>query len=72
MRIYNRLRLKFALWLLSGLPENVCLGSHTGAYACKQGWHAGRVDSRGVLQGYDIERVFEASAKHGDGTGPRA
>lgn len=58
--IFNRARMKLALWLLTGLPENVWIGRHKGAYTCKTQWSAGRMDSRGVLQGYEIGKAFIA------------
>lgn len=60
MRLINQLRLRAALWLLSGLPENVWLGRNKGAYSGTTAWQAGRLDSRGVLQGYELTKVFDA------------
>jgi hypothetical protein len=59
-RLFNKARLTLALWLLSGLPENVWLGRHAGAYTCRTKWSAGRIDSRGVLQGCALASVFSA------------
>lgn len=59
--VLNKLRLKVALWLLAGLPENTWIGRHTGAYTCRTEWHAGHLDSRGVLQGCALETVFEST-----------
>lgn len=59
-RLVNKARLSLALWLLSGLPENVWLGRHTGAYTCRAEWSAGRLDSRGVLQGCTLDGAFDA------------
>lgn len=59
-QIFDVARLKLALWLLSGLPENTWIGRHMGAYTCRTDWSAGRLDSRGVLQGYPLDKVFEA------------
>lgn len=60
MWLLNMMRLKLALLLLSGLPENVWIGRHTGAYTCKRQWSAGRMDGRGVLQGHPLDQVFDA------------
>lgn len=60
-QICNAARLKLALWLLSGLPENTWIGRHTGAYTCRTDWSAGRLDSRGVLQGHPLDKAFETN-----------
>lgn len=59
-KLLDALRLKVALWLLAGLPENVWLGRHHGAYSRQTTWQAGRLDSRGVLQGHPLNEVFTA------------
>jgi len=58
--VFDVVRLKLALWLLSGIPENTWIGRHAGAYTCSTAWSAGRLDSRGVLQGLPLDQVFEA------------
>lgn len=60
MRFLNAFRLRLALLLLAGLPENRWIGRHHGAYTCETRWAVGTLDSRGVLQGHPMDRVFDA------------
>jgi len=54
---------KIALLLLSNLPEGVWIGRNFGVYTQKVSWIAGKMDNKGVLQGYPIERIFQVEEK---------
>jgi hypothetical protein len=61
--VINKARLHLALLLLRGLPENRWIGRIKGVYTCKVQWHAGYMDSRGILQGYELNKIFEKKRK---------
>jgi len=54
IKILNSIRLHLALMLLAGIPESVWIGKFRVAYSTKVRWSAGRLDSRGALQGYEL------------------
>ena len=61
-RVFNKIRVRMACFLLTGLPKNRWIGQYPN-YGGQLKWTAGVMDDRGILQGYCIDNVFEKDVK---------